>query len=151
MKPLAILLTAISLLAGCGDEEATPPERPAGDGPLVSFARTGGFAPQPYSLEVDREGGATLTLTTRQDKDKTKRFTLSADDRSTLTDALDAVRDAGEDGRNVNAGCADCFYYSVKADGIDLELDSFTYTDDATPEAQVALVAILEELVGRES
>lgn len=101
---LAIAL--ISGLFGC-DKPATS---------AVTFERGGGFAAQPLKLTVDAGGHATSSR---------RSFTLTLAQRTRLTRALDAAR-----GATITApggGCADCFVYTIKADGL-----SVTY-DDASP------------------
>jgi hypothetical protein len=141
------LLTLFALIAGlaaCGDE-ATAPEQPSA-GPLVTYTREGGYASQPQKLVIARDGKAQLEVRTGADVTHS-RFTLPAADLQQLEDALDAAR--GVEPPEINYGCADCFEYSVVADDVSIDLDSVSYSDDATADELIAVVAQLEAIAGQ--
>jgi hypothetical protein len=141
---LVILIGTLVALAGCGDDKTSTPKTPA-TGPLVVYERGGGIASQPLKLTVDRSGHAALEVRTGP-KLSHDEFTVGAGDLADLENAIDAAQ--GVDPKPTNTGCADCYEYSVKADGVAFHLDSVTYTDDATPAELKDLVAELDGLAG---
>jgi hypothetical protein len=142
MKAVVLLSIIIGLL-GCGDDPA--PVTHTGTGPLVTYERGGGVASQPQKLVIQRDGRARLQVQTAG-KDADNRFTLTAADLKALESALHDAR--GVDLPTPQGGCADCFEYTVQADGVDLHLDSVAYEDAATPTELKSVVAILEKLAG---
>ena len=137
MRTILVLL-ALGL-AACG--HAT--ERPAAPhgSPAVMFEHSGGYASQPRRLVVDGRGHARLTVTTGT-KVSHSAFTLSPAQREDLTQALDAAR--GVKLTQPTGGCADCFTYLVKADGVDFYLDEVALQDAPAPLKRV--VTVLEKL-----
>lgn len=109
MKSLVVIAVALGLF-GC-DKHGTS---------AVTFARGGGFASQPLTLEIDASGHATLDGATNGKRTR-RTFTLTATQRTSLRKALDAARDAPAP--KVVGGCADCFTYSIEADGLSVEYD----------------------------
>ncbi len=98
-----LALALITGLLGC-DKPATS---------AVTFTRGGGFAAHPLTLAIDAAGHVTSSGRT---------FTLSPRQRSRLAHALDAAR--GVTLPSSEGGCADCFVYTITADGL-----SVTYAD----------------------
>ncbi len=120
MKVLALAITLAGLL-GCSDPSS----------PAVDFRKEGGFTGTKHHLVVDAHGHATSDG---------RSFDLTAKQRTGLTRALDAARDAGEP--DVRGGCADCFVYTIEAGDL-----SVTYDDAATvPAALSDLTKLLVDL-----
>jgi hypothetical protein len=138
MKTLLALLCLVVGLPGCGGREK-PPHKPA-PGPLVVFEHGGGIAAQPRRLEIDHQGRANLTVRTGADA-SSRTFRLSAAQLEDLEQALDAA--AGAD-QPAPTGCADCFTYSIVADGLRVDLDQVSI--DKAPDAVGRLVTLLEGL-----
>src|SRR4051812_36769778 len=107
MKALLVLLVLIA--GGCGDDGPAK----AKSGPLVTYERGGGFAAQPQTLVVQRDGAARLTVVTGG-KISHARFAVADRQLGDLEQALDGAR--GVDGPTTPTGCADCFTYAVHAD-----------------------------------
>jgi hypothetical protein len=143
-----LLITALAAaLTACGDasQPTEPPSTPP-DGPLVTYERGGGIAGQAQRLVIQRDGRARLEVRTGTGLDRTS-FTLTPAQLEPLEGALTAAR--GADTPEPDYGCADCFEYSVRADGVRIELDSVSYSDADTPDELVRVVALLEHLADR--
>jgi hypothetical protein len=137
MKPLFVLLALV--VAGCG-EDPKPKPGPA-TGPLVTYERGGGFAYQPRRVVIQRDGRARLTVQTGE---KVTR------DSFTITDAeLDDLEQALGDARSVEAprtqtGCADCFTYEVRADGVEFVFDDVSLGE--APAEHRRVVGVLQQI-----
>jgi acetylornithine deacetylase/succinyl-diaminopimelate desuccinylase-like protein len=136
MKPLLVLLALA--VAGCGDERAEPK---SATGPLVTYERGGGFAYQPRRVVVQRDGRARLTVETHGKATHTS-FTVPADRLAEIERALADAR--GIDAPRTQTGCADCFTYEVKADGVDFAFDDVSL-EQAPPELR-RVVGVLQEI-----
>jgi hypothetical protein len=126
-------------LLGCDDDK---PVTHRTTGPLVVYEHGGGFASQPRDLEIDRQGHARLSVRTGADLAK-RTFDLSPAQLDELEGALDDAAGAAQPGPT---GCADCFTYTIHADGIDLSLDQVSIEDAPDPVGR--LVTLLEDLSG---
>lgn len=138
MRTILVLL-ALGL-AACGEAReraADPPQI----GPLVIFEQRGGYASQPRRLVVAADGSARLTVTTGTAVTH-RSFALSATDRTQLEQALSDAR--GVRARKPPGGCADCFEYLVRADGVDFDIDEFAL--QGAPEPMQRVVALLVRL-----
>jgi hypothetical protein len=147
MKALFVVLALAAALVGCGDDaeqEAKATPTPTG-GRLVIFERGGGIAAQPQTLDISRDGEAKLTIRTGPDISH-RDFSLSQTQLSDLETALDDAQ--GVEVPKVSYACADCFIYVIEADGIKFQLDSVSYSDEATPVELIRLTAALEKLAG---
>jgi hypothetical protein len=122
MRPaLLTIFSALALLAallgGCGadgetegasSERAVPgPSDP--EAPLISYARSGGFAFTSVELDVQAGGDATMTVQSGP-KPQTQRFELEAAELETLRDLVAAVDPEAID-VETDVACADCFEY----------------------------------------
>jgi hypothetical protein len=138
---LAIALGA----AGCGSEADDPePGPPESGGPLVVYTKTGGVAGVREHLEIDGDGGATLTA--GYQPPEVRRFELDAAELGRIRDLLATADFAGVD-PGPGIGCADCFQYEI------------TYAGKTTAFAEIAgipdsvgrVVTELRELVEAQS
>jgi hypothetical protein len=136
---LLVVIAALGLwLPGCDDDKPVP-RKPTG--PLVVYEHGGGIAAQPRHLAVDRDGHAKLTVRTGADVSK-RAFDLPAPQLQDLEDEL--INAQGDTEPDTPTGCADCFTFSIQADGVDVELDEVSI-EHATNDLQ-RLVATLERL-----
>lgn len=127
--------------AGCGDGPSQSPTQPPTDGPLVSYTRSGGLATTAQHLVVEQDGSATVRVEGPGNIGGDLR--LSGAELARLRAAID---DATLDVDSPPATCADCFTYEITAGG---ETASFDQTQ--IPAATAPLVALLEEVVARET
>jgi len=135
---MRVLLALVVLVAaGCGGEAKPQPAT----GPLVTYERGGGFAAQPKRLVIRRDGRARLKVRTGQ-KVTHASFTVSAEELDELERALDDAR--GVDAPKTETGCADCFTYTVDADGVEFEFDDVSL-EDAPPELR-RVVGVLQQI-----
>jgi hypothetical protein len=138
MRTLSALVCGALLAAsGCGndDSNADPPQ----SGPLVTYARSGGFASMPEQLVVEADGTATVEAGVSGAR---TTFELSAGQLDQLRAELEAADfDAVEQPPGPTA-CADCYSYEVVYDGT-----TISYDDADTPPASVtAVVALLSRI-----
>ena len=143
-----LLLAAIAIGCGGGDELTAPtvPE-PAG-GPLVEYTRGGGFAPSVQHLTVEPDGAAVLEAGYEPQKPETTEFSLTDAELEDLTAAVEAADlEAVENG---DAICADCFTYEIEAGGQDAQLtdaDLMEGSDAVVPLEVLDLMDVLASIV----
>lgn len=139
---LALLLGTIVLLTGCGESEGSETTAPSGEGILITFTRSGGFAPVFEELRVEADGDATLTEGFSEPDREARKFTLSEGELAALENAIASARlDEVEKGGGV---CADCFVSTVVTGDYDI-----TLTDvDFDPNYGGSVPAEAEELFG---
>jgi hypothetical protein len=143
---LLLLLGLFTALLGCGDDKTTTTTpTPPKTGPLVTFEKGGGIASQPITLTVSRSGQARLDVRTGP-KVTHSSFTVSPDDLQAVDAALDDAR--GVKLTAPTGGCADCFTYAVRADGISFTVDEAALSDGDVPKELAALVGQLTTLSG---
>lgn len=141
------VLVLVALAVGplsCGDEPTVSPA-PDARAPLVIYGHGGGIATMPRILQVDRDGRATLTVTVagrNGPRNELSEFDLPDAELRELERQLKAA--AEDSAPSEPTRCADCFTYSIDADGIDAELDQISIAE-ASPEVR-ELVATLERL-----
>ncbi|MEA2124948.1 MAG: hypothetical protein QOI80_1730 [Solirubrobacteraceae bacterium] len=137
MKTLVAVVALAFGFPGC---ETRPPVVKHDGGPLVVYEHGGGIAAQPRRLVIERDGRAKLTVVTGADESH-RAFRLTGPE---LDDVERALEDAAGAEQPKPTGCADCFTFSITADGIDVDLDQVSI-DDA-PEPVGRLVTLLEGL-----
>lgn len=157
---LASVLLLLGLAAvGCGNVGAgsstTTGSGPADAGPLVTYTRSGGFAPVLEEMRIERDGSVALTKGLGGPDREPRRFELTPEELTTLTDALaDAPLEQVTRG---NGACADCFEYTVETDGakvtsseFDLDPGSGSEVPPAIDDLYALLAGILADHNGRE-
>lgn len=137
---LALLLGSAALLAACGDDGT---DSASGSAQLVDYSRTGGFAYTEERLVVERDGSAVLFYNEGPETLETE-FDIEADELAGLEERIEAAQ--GIDAPEPSPACADCFVYSVEAEGVAFELDDVAFTTDLPPEV-LALILELGEIV----
>jgi len=148
----SLLATALLTLAivGCGgEEEETTTPAPSGGDPLVTYSRSGGFAPIYEGLVIEADGDATVTTGGFRPQDQEVReLTL---DEAELAALEQAVADADLAGFEPGTGvCADCYGYEIEAGGATIEFSSVDLDDEfggVIPESVVDLIGDLNEIV----
>ena len=146
MRAIGVLLSIMAGLAACGDEDRNAPPQNSPAGPLVTYEREGGVAGRPQRLVVKRDGRAQLTVTAGPDAGE-EEFRVDGGELAEIERAVQAAR--GVEAPPLAAGCADCFVYTIQADGVDVQLDSVSYGDRRTPKPLAALVGRLDRLTVR--
>lgn len=110
-----VLTLGACVAAGCGgggDPAVTTASNPAGGGALVTYTRTGGFAPVNESLTVTADGVAKLESGFQGGERKEADFSLSADELDRLQRAVEAADLSGfVKGTGI---CADCYRYTLR-------------------------------------
>lgn len=117
--PLVGLLVA---LGGCGgDASTTPTSGGSGDGPLVTYTKSGGFAPILQTIVIERDGAATVKTGYPADTGgKRVRFELEQEELESLRKAIEATTLEKE---SAQTACADCFVYEVETANGDVSFD----------------------------
>jgi hypothetical protein len=110
----AIAVAAALALPGCGADDESAPDRPAGGGPLVVYTKSGGVAGVYEHLVVARDGSAALEVGYRQPVRES--FELEAAEFDRLSGLLAAADFGGVD-PGPGIGCADCFQYEIEYGG----------------------------------
>ena len=122
-RSIALVLALVACLAtGCGDDAGTSTATTStgatsttgGDasGPLVTYHRSGGFAPVDDMLSVSAEGEATLETGALGSPRKHSEFALSSGELDRVTGAVEAADISGS--TESPAACADCFIYTLE-------------------------------------
>lgn len=146
----AISALALALVGGCGNDDPAAPAPPQSDaapaGDLVVYSRIGGIAYSEDRLEVDRDGHAVLTSELGQGEQR-REFELSGADLTDLEAQLAAAM--GIDAPGPTPGCSDCYVYSVKAEGVSLNLDDASFGDVGIAPEVTGLIQFLGALVER--
>lgn len=131
------MLIAGALLAGCGGDEREPPS--AGPGPLVTYSREGGVAGISEVMVVERDGQASIRVGV---DGKRIGFELSADELDRLEAELEAADLDQVELDPDDVVCADCFTYTIAADGSEIAVNDL----DRPPDAVATLLAHLGEI-----
>lgn len=115
-RPLILLLTlGACFIGGCGgggDLATTTTSTPTGDGALVTYTRTGGYAPVNESLTVTADGDAKLESGFQGGERKEANFSLTAAELDRLADAVETADLKGF--TKGTAVCADCYVYTLE-------------------------------------
>ena len=141
---LALALTALALLTGCGGGDADPESPPTSGGELVEYSRTGGFAPVLEHLTVERGGEAVLETGFEGSSSEVVEFTLDPIELDELTAAVEA---APLEEFEAGAGpCSDCYEYSIEAGGESIEITDGDLLEGSEASVPNEIFTLLEEL-----
>jgi hypothetical protein len=122
-------------LAGCGGDDATST---AESGTLVTYARTGGFASMPVSLEIQDDGSATVVAGVDPARES---FEVDPDELEELRSELDGAVEDFEPPA-VPSGCNDCYVYEATYHGSTISYDE----SQEVPASITAAVAHLSQI-----
>ena len=135
MKVPLLLCACALLAAGCGDDDTTT----ADTGTLVTYARTGGVASMPVSLEIQPDGSATVEAGVDPARET---FEVASEELEQLRSELDAADFESFEPPAVPSGCADCYAYEVTYDGTTVSYDE----SQEVPASITAAVAHLSQI-----
>ncbi len=114
--------------AGCGEGDGGPPT--PGDGALLEYSRSGGFAPSIYEVTIDEEGRAVVLAGDVPEQLERDVVRLSDAELDELSELLEENPiDSYPDPESAEI-CADCFFYSIAYGDDDFEFDSSSETSD---------------------
>jgi len=143
----AFALSAVLALTGCGSDR---PAGPSGNETLITYTRSGGFAPTLERLTMDVDGDGTGRSGFGASGRKIRSFTLAPGKLEELRDAIEAARlDEVEAGDYV---CADCFEYEIKTPDAEVSLSNVDFDEGSEaviPPEVDELYDLLGELAGR--
>jgi len=142
VRAWATIAAAVAILAGCGDgatEQASAPV--SSQGALVAYTRSGGIAATTQHMVVQPDGSAIVRVEGPGNVDAD--FKLSDPQLAELKSALGA---ATLDGEAEPTGCADCYTYTITADG-----STASFDETQIPPGTQHLVSLLEAIVERET
>ena len=123
-----VLALAVSLGAGCGEDEPGLPET----GTLFEYSRAGGIAFSLFELKIDADGTATVATTATAERAEAGAFELSESELGELRSILEetpisSLPDPG------TPACADCFEHTYAYGG-----EEITLTDVSEPVPELA-------------
>lgn len=148
MQLLPLALAAAGLTsAGCGGSQSSEPSPfPSGNETLITYTRSGGFAPVLERLKIQGDGDGTACSGFGTSSRKARSFTVPPRQLLRLREAIAAAPLA-----EVSKGtyvCADCFGYTVKTRDGEVTLSDIDFDSDSQaeipPEAEY-----LFELLGK--
>jgi len=152
MKCLPVALACFALgPAGCGGGESDPgAPAPSGDETLITYTRSGGFAPMLERLTIEADGDGTARSGFGASGRKVSSFILPPDQLAALRDAIEAAPlDEVETGDYV---CADCFGYGIETADAEVNLSDVDFGEDSganVPPEVEELYDLLAELAER--
>ena len=139
----ALAAIVLGLIAGgCGSDEEQAPDSPGpkGDGPLVSYSRTGGVAGIDERLQIEADGAGVYELGPPEPRRRSLELS-----EAELEELIGLVDEAALDAVEAEpSGCADCFVYTVAAAGSEVTLDDVTLLD--APGSVQQLIGFLNAL-----
>ncbi len=141
----ALALTALTLLAACGEGSSEEPETPTTTtgGALVEYSRTGGVAGIDERLEIQADGTGTYGVGEPEPRDRPIELTEAGLEE--LKGLLEAA--ALNELEPAQTGCADCFIYTVTSGGASAQLDDVNLLD--APGSVQQLIGFLNELAAK--
>lgn len=114
--------------AGCGEGDEGPPT--PGEGTLLEYSRSGGFAPSIYEVTIDEEGRATVLAGDIPEQLKREIVQLTDAELDDLSELLEENPiDSYPDPYSAEI-CADCFSYAIAYGGDEFVFDSSSETSD---------------------
>lgn len=147
MQRLVTFVLALgSLLAigGCGGEDSTPSGEDPGDGTLVTYTRSGGFEVIYEQLTIRTDGSAVLASGFPGPHQKTRRFTLPADELASLEDAIAAADLEKAESTMI---CSDCYEYSIETAEDEVSFADVDIADDRDgPQVSDDVIGLVGEL-----